>query len=135
MSQSDVSQPSDISHPIRGKDGFIDRGPRNVLLGKQNPDILVPDHGTLPNLKFSFSMAHNRLQDGGWARQVTQRELPAGIRHSIQGLEEGCEFLLIFCTKPNYCYSNIRPPRCAYEIEGNDAKVAVIPDGLAVIVR
>jgi oxalate decarboxylase len=102
-------------------------------------------------------MAHNRLQDGGWARQVTQRELPisttlaavnmclkpgairelhwhkeaewsymlwgrarlsgvdqngknflddvgpgdmwnfpAGIPHSIQGLEEGCEFLLIF---------------------------------------
>jgi oxalate decarboxylase len=102
-------------------------------------------------------MAHNRLQDGGWARQVTIRELPvstqiagvnmclkpggirelhwhkqaewafmlwgrarisgvdqygqnflddvgpgdmwnfpSGIPHSIQGLEEGCEFLLIF---------------------------------------
>ncbi|MGC2685605.1 MAG: cupin domain-containing protein, partial [Candidatus Nitrosopolaris sp.] len=27
-------------------------------------------------MKFPFSMAHNRLQDGGWARQVTIRELP-----------------------------------------------------------
>jgi oxalate decarboxylase len=72
--------PLTYPHPIRGKDGFIDLGPRNVLLDQQNPDILFPpatDHGTLPNLKFSFSMAHNRLQDGGWARQVTQRELPA----------------------------------------------------------
>ena len=149
-----------VSQPIRGNDGFVDRGPRNVLLDQQNPDILVPpatDHGTIPNLKFPFSMAHNRLQEGGWARQVTQRELPAateiagvnmclkpggirelhwhkqaewaymlwgrarisgvdqngqnflddvgpgdmwnfpsGIPHSIQGLEEGCEFLLIF---------------------------------------
>ncbi|MFY9795901.1 MAG: oxalate decarboxylase family bicupin [Candidatus Nitrosopolaris sp.] len=149
-----------IPQPIRGNDGFEDRGPRNVLLDQQNPDLLVPpatDHGTLPNMKFPFSMAHNRLQDGGWARQVTIRELPiskeiaavnmclkpgairemhwhkeaewaymlwgrarlsgvdqngqnflddvgphdmwnfpAGIAHSIQGLEEGCEFLLIF---------------------------------------
>jgi oxalate decarboxylase len=34
------------------------------------------DSGTIPNLKFSFSDAHNRLQEGGWARQVTARELP-----------------------------------------------------------
>lgn len=34
------------------------------------------DHGTVPNLKFSFSQAHNRLEPGGWTREVTQRELP-----------------------------------------------------------
>jgi oxalate decarboxylase len=59
-----------IPQPIRGNDGFVDRGPRNVSLDQQNPDILVlpaTDHGTMPNMKFSFSMAHNRLQDGGWA--------------------------------------------------------------------
>ena len=146
--------------PIQGNVGGTDPGPRNVELDRQNPDILTPprtDHGTLPNLKFSFGMAHNRLQGAGWARQVTMRELPAattlagvnmrlnpgGIRelhwhkqaewaymlygraritgvdqeglnfvddvgiediwnfpagtpHSIQGLEEGCEFLLVF---------------------------------------
>ncbi len=149
-----------VPQPIRDGAGATDPGPRNVLLDRQNPDILTPpstDAGTLPNLKFSFALAHNRLQEGGWARQVTVRELPiattlagvnmrlnpggvremhwhkeaewaymlngrarisavdqegrnflddvgvgdiwnfpAGIPHSIQGLEEGCEFLLVF---------------------------------------
>jgi len=149
-----------VPQPIRDGTGATDPGPRNVLLDRQNPDILTPpstDAGTLPNLKFSFALAHNRLQEGGWARQVTVRELPiattlagvnmrlnpggvrelhwhkeaewaymlngrarisaidqegrnflddvgvgdiwnfpAGIPHSIQGLEEGCEFLLVF---------------------------------------
>ena len=30
----------------------------------------------MPNLRFSFADVHNRLQPGGWARQVTGRELP-----------------------------------------------------------
>ena len=34
------------------------------------------DHGTLPNLKWSFCDSHNRLSEGGWARQTTVRELP-----------------------------------------------------------
>jgi oxalate decarboxylase len=149
-----------VPQPIRDGAGATDPGPRNVLLDRQNPDLLTPpstDSGTLPNLKYSFSLAHNRLQEGGWARQVTVRELPiattlagvnmrlnpggvrelhwhkeaewaymlygrarisavdqegrnflddvgvgdtwnfpAGIPHSIQGLEEGCEFLLVF---------------------------------------
>ncbi|TFW55905.1 oxalate decarboxylase, partial [Bradyrhizobium sp. MOS001] len=54
---------------------------------QQNPDLLVPpstDHGTLPNLRFSFSDAHMRLEPGGWTRQVTQREL--GIAKSMAGV-------------------------------------------------
>jgi oxalate decarboxylase len=154
-----MSQDSPMQ-PIRGDKGATDPGPRNVELDRQNPDILTPpatDNGSLPNLKFSFGMAHNRLEDGGWAREVTVRELPvaksmagvnmrldsgvvrelhwhkeaewayilqgnvrftvvdensnvfiddlkpgdvwlvpAGIPHSIQGLEGGCEFLLVF---------------------------------------
>jgi oxalate decarboxylase len=146
--------------PRRNGEGSNDPGPRNVERDRQNPDILAPpetDHGTLPNLKFSFSNAHNRIEKGGWAREVTQRELPVatslagvnmrldpgairelhwhnqaewaymqegraritaidqdghnfiddvdtgdlwyfppGIPHSIQGLKEGCEFLLVF---------------------------------------
>lgn len=146
--------------PIRGDKGASDPGPRNVAVDEQNPDVLAPpetDNGGIPNLKFSFGMAHNRLEDGGWAREVTVRELPvatslagvdmrlgpgvvrelhwhkeaewayilqgnvrltvvdenrgvfvddlkegdmwlvpAGIPHSIQGLEGGCEFLLVF---------------------------------------
>ena len=146
--------------PIRGNEGAPIMGPRNPGLQRENPDILAPpetDAGTIPNLKYSFDAAHNRLLSGGWAREVTVRELPvatelagvnmrlkpggvremhwhkeaewafmiagaaritaidaqgrpfvddvgmgdlwyfpAGIPHSIQGLEEGCEFLLVF---------------------------------------
>ncbi|QFY63630.1 cupin domain-containing protein (plasmid) [Rhizobium grahamii] len=146
--------------PIRGTRGADDPGPRNIELDLQNPDILIPpetDNGSLPNLRFPFAMAHNRLEDGGWAREVTVREfpvaksmagvnmrlgpgvvrelhwhkeaewayilqgtarltivdpegnlsiddlkpgdvwlVPAGVPHSIQGLEEGTEFLLVF---------------------------------------
>jgi oxalate decarboxylase len=31
----------------------------------------------MPNLKLSFSAAHNRLEDRGGAREVSMRELPA----------------------------------------------------------
>ncbi len=54
--------------PIRGKKGATDPGPRNIVIDEQNPDVLTPpetDNGSLPNLKFSFGMAHNRLEEGG----------------------------------------------------------------------
>ena len=69
---------TDIVQPIRGTKGADIVGPRNLEVEAQNPDILLPpetDHGGIPNLKFPFAMAHNRLEDGGWAREVTQREL------------------------------------------------------------
>ena len=135
-------------------------GPHNPALEGENPDGMAApstDAGTIPNLKFSYTTARNRLTTGGWAREVTIRELPvatelagvnmrlkpggirelhwhkeaewaymiagsaritavdaegrnfiddvgagdlwnfpAGIPHSIQGLEDGCEFLLVF---------------------------------------
>ena len=135
-------------------------GPRNVPAESANPDLLMSpatDAGTIPNLKFPYAQARNRVLTGGWAREVTARELPvaqelagvnmrlkpggirelhwhkeaewaymiagsarvtgidaegrnfiadvgpsdlwyfpAGIPHSIQGLEAGCEFLLVF---------------------------------------
>jgi oxalate decarboxylase len=146
--------------PIRGDWGASILGPRNVAIERENPDQLASpytDSGTIPNLKFSFAAARNRLLTGGWAREVTVRELPvatelAGVNmrlkpgairemhwhkeaewaymlagsaritaiddqgrsfiddvnegdlwnfpsavpHSIQGLDEGCEFLLVF---------------------------------------
>jgi oxalate decarboxylase len=149
-----------LPQPIRGDLGASILGPRNVPVERENPDLLASpftDSGTIPNLKFSFAAARNRLLTGGWAREVTVRELPVatelagvnmrlkpgGIRemhwhkeaewaymlagraritaiddrgrsfisdvgegdlwnfpsavpHSIQGLEQGCEFLLVF---------------------------------------
>jgi oxalate decarboxylase len=146
--------------PVMDGRGASILGPRNIPLERENPSLLASpktDSGTIPNLKFSFAAARNRLLTGGWAREVTVRELPiatelaavnmrlkpggirelhwhkeaewafmlagraritavdqdgrnfiadvgegdlwnfpAGIPHSIQGLEAGCEFLLVF---------------------------------------
>ena len=76
-----------VPQPRRTGEGGTDPGPRNVIRDRQNPDLLVPpstDHGTLPNLRFSFADAHMRLESGGWTRQVTQREL--GISKDIAGV-------------------------------------------------
>src|ERR1700730_17592540 len=73
--------------PQRPRHGGAAPGARNLSRDRQNPDLLVPpatDHGTLPNLRFSFSDAHMRLESGGWTRQVTKREL--GIAKSIAGV-------------------------------------------------
>jgi oxalate decarboxylase len=149
-----------VPEPVRDGLGATIMGPRNVEVERQNPNLLASpytDAGTIPNLKFSFADAHNRLLTGGWSREVTARELPisttlsgvnmrlkpgairelhwhkqaewaymlagraritaidadgnnfiddlgtgdlwnfgAGFPHSIQGLAEGCEFLLVF---------------------------------------
>ena len=64
--------------PVRGQKGASIIGPTNPAREAQNLDRLAPpetDHGTMPNLRFSFADVHNRLQPGGWARQVTGREL------------------------------------------------------------
>nr|WGD64088.1 oxalate decarboxylase [Bacillus subtilis] len=145
---------------MRGDKGATVKIPRNIERDRQNPDMLVPpetDHGTVSNMKFSFSDTHNRLEKGGYAREVTVRELPisenlasvnmrlkpgairelhwhkeaewaymiygsarvtivdekgrafindvgegdlwyfpSGLPHSIQALDEGAEFLLVF---------------------------------------
>ena len=76
-----------IPQPRRPGHGGTDPGPRNLMRDRQNPDILVPpptDHGTLPNLRFSFSDSHVRQETGGWTRQVTVREL--GISKNIAGV-------------------------------------------------
>ncbi|WP_424534134.1 oxalate decarboxylase family bicupin [Sphaerisporangium viridialbum] len=77
-----------IPHPQRDGKGGLDTGPRNVELDLQNPDLLTPpetDRGTVPNMKFSFSMAHTRIEQGGWTREVTQRELP--IATTLAGVD------------------------------------------------
>src|SRR5216683_7254440 len=73
--------------PSRPGVGGTDPGPRDALRDQQNPDIYAPpatDSGTLPNLRFSFSDAHMRLESGGWTRQVTVREL--GVSKDIAGV-------------------------------------------------
>src|SRR2546421_10209893 len=69
--------------PIRGTRGAVVLGPRNIPLENENPSLLLSpetDAGTVPNLKFSFAAARNRIAAGGWAREVTVRELPISTK-------------------------------------------------------
>ena len=74
------SQPSQTYEPIGKKRGASIMGPSNLPREAENPDRMLPpttDSGTLPNLKWSFCDSHNRVSEGGWARQTTIRELPS----------------------------------------------------------
>jgi oxalate decarboxylase len=73
--------------PVEGNKGAPILGPRNPAREAENPDFLRPpatDHGALPNLRFSFADTHIKMREGGWSREVTQRELP--IATTIAGV-------------------------------------------------
>ncbi|KAG6830029.1 hypothetical protein H0H87_009492 [Tephrocybe sp. NHM501043] len=68
-----------IPEPVRGKLGAPILGPENIDLERQNADLLTPpktDHGQLENLKWPFSLSHNRLSEGGWAREQNGKLAP-----------------------------------------------------------
>jgi oxalate decarboxylase len=65
--------------PRRGSEGADIVGPTNPARQSQEPFTVAPpvtDHGSLPNMKWSFADSHMRLEEGGWARETTIRELP-----------------------------------------------------------
>ena len=72
-------------HPLprRNGDGASIMGPRNKAREQQEPDIVRPpatDHGTMKNFKWSFADSHMRIEEGGWTRQTTVRELPTSTQ-------------------------------------------------------
>src|SRR5580765_2316029 len=55
-------------------------GPVNKALANSNPSSNLPpitDRGVIVPIWYSFDLTHRRIQDGGWTRQVTARELPS----------------------------------------------------------
>ncbi|KAK3941971.1 RmlC-like cupin domain-containing protein [Diplogelasinospora grovesii] len=65
--------------PYRNGHGASVLGPWNRERARQNPDMVRPpttDHGNMPNLRWSFVDSHMRIEEGGWTRQTTVRELP-----------------------------------------------------------
>jgi oxalate decarboxylase len=66
---------------------LTDPGPRNPAIGSQFPSALSPpptDVGGMPMFWASFNNAPKRIQNGGWARQVTQAYF--AISDSIAGV-------------------------------------------------
>lgn len=78
MGQSAASaSPASISDP----------GPKNPMASSQAPSSELPpstDRGDVQNFWFPFARAHKRIQEGGWARQVTMKDLP--ISTTISGV-------------------------------------------------
>ncbi len=63
-------------------------GPGNAALDAQNPDSFFPpptDAGAVQTFKYPFGLAHKRMQEGGWSREVTVREL--AISKEIAGVD------------------------------------------------
>src|SRR5579864_7351899 len=63
-------------------------GPGNSALDGQNPDSFLPppsDAGGVQTFKYPFGLSHKRMQEGGWSREVTVRELP--VSKSIAGVD------------------------------------------------
>jgi oxalate decarboxylase len=74
-----AAQDDKTLNPIEGKKGGTILGPRNSPVETEQTTLLRPpatDHGAMPNLHFPFSETHMKMREGGWSREVTQRELP-----------------------------------------------------------
>lgn len=68
--------------PWRNGDGASVLGPWNKERARQSSDLVRPpstDHGDMPNLRWSFVDSHIRIEEGGWTRQTTVRELPTSV--------------------------------------------------------
>ncbi|KAL0569624.1 hypothetical protein V5O48_012333 [Marasmius crinis-equi] len=78
------TNPNDpVVAPIRGQLGAPILGPDNKPVDLQNPDLLAPpttDHGSVSNAKWPFSLSHNRMQTGGWARQENTGVMPIATK-------------------------------------------------------
>ncbi|OTB06561.1 hypothetical protein M426DRAFT_318958 [Hypoxylon sp. CI-4A] len=68
--------------PYRNGLGASVLGPWNRERSRQNPDLVRPpstDHGNLQNMRWSFADSHVRIEEGGWTRQTTVRELGTSV--------------------------------------------------------
>ena len=66
---------------------LTDPGPQSMAIASQFPSAQLPpptDVGSLPLFWASFNNAPRRIQDGGWARQVTQADF--AISETIAGV-------------------------------------------------
>ncbi|KAI0544690.1 oxalate decarboxylase family bicupin [Xylaria curta] len=68
--------------PYRNGLGASVLGPWNWERSRQNPDLVRPpstDHGDMKNMRWSFADSHVRIEEGGWTRQTTVRELGTSV--------------------------------------------------------
>jgi len=79
---------TDKPYPKKDDRSASELGPTDPALDAQNPDSFFPppsDAGGVQTLKYPFSIAHKRMQEGGWSREVTVREL--AVSKTIAGVD------------------------------------------------
>ncbi|MGA2811160.1 MAG: cupin domain-containing protein [Candidatus Acidiferrum sp.] len=78
LSAEKLAAQSDSQYKAKTDRSASDPGPTNPAIDAANPDSNSPvptDAGGVQTFKYPFSFAHKRLQEGGWSREVTRREL------------------------------------------------------------
>lgn len=84
----DAAAQEQRAYPTKGDRSSSAPGPSNTALDDQNPDSFLPppsDAGGVATFKYPFGISHKRMQEGGWSREVTVRELP--VSKSIAGVD------------------------------------------------
>jgi oxalate decarboxylase len=72
---------------VTNPQAFVDPGPQNPAMAENLPAFLNPpptDVGGMPLFWSSFNIAPKRVQNGGWARQITDKDFP--ISTTIAGV-------------------------------------------------
>jgi oxalate decarboxylase len=88
LSATDAAAQDQKPYPTKNDRSASAPGPGNPPLDAQNPDSFLPppsDAGGVQTFKYPFGLAHKRMQEGGWSREVTVREL--AVSKSIAGVD------------------------------------------------
>src|ERR1700761_1081539 len=83
-----VAMGQQVQSPDHNQPNEEQPGENNTALDAENPSSVwspETDNGTVEPFKYSFALAHKRIENGGWTRQVTARELP--ISKTMAGVE------------------------------------------------
>ena len=88
LSAADSAGQEQKQYPSKDDRSASAPGPGNPAIDAQNPDSFLPpptDAGGVPTFKYPFGLSHKRMQEGGWSREVTVREL--AVSKSIAGVD------------------------------------------------
>src|SRR5215472_14864409 len=88
LKATEVAGQEQKSYPTKNDRSASAPVPGNPSIDEQNPDSFLPpssDAGGVQTFKYPFGLSHKRMQEGGWSREVTVRELP--VSKSIAGVD------------------------------------------------
>jgi len=88
MPAADAEAQDQKGYPAKNDRSASAPGPGNPPLDEQNPDSFLPpptDAGGVQTFKYPFALSHKRMQEGGWSREVTVREL--AVSKSMAGVD------------------------------------------------